>query len=127
MNTKNLKIMKKASFYLVVMVILLAGCKEHKLMINGRPGYQIVISNKADSIEKRAAQQLQHYLMKMSKAKLPVVEMLGWSNDLRSATAGRGNSNLVDQMFERLPSELQDKIKNQIVSRKGLSAGELGA
>jgi elongation factor 2 len=60
-------------------------------------------------------------------AKMPVGELLGWSNDLRSATAGRGNSSLVDQMFEKLPNELQDKIRNQIISRKGLSAGALGA
>ncbi len=60
-------------------------------------------------------------------AKMPVGELMGWSNDLRSATAGRGNSSLVDQMFEKLPGELQDKIRNQIISRKGLSPGELGA
>lgn len=61
------------------------------------------------------------------KAKLPVGELFGWSNDLRSATAGRGNSSLIDQMFERLPGELQDKIKKQIIQRKGLSEGALGA
>ncbi|MBI2151807.1 elongation factor EF-2 [Candidatus Woesearchaeota archaeon] len=61
------------------------------------------------------------------KAKLPVGELIGWSNDLRSATEGRGSSNLVDQMFERLPFELQDKIRNNIIQRKGLSSGELGA
>jgi len=60
-------------------------------------------------------------------SKLPVGEMFGWSNDLRSSTEGRGNSSLIDQMFEKLPMELQDKIRNQIVSRKGLSSGELGA
>ena len=59
------------------------------------------------------------------KSKLPVGELFGWSNDLRSATAGRGNSSLVDQMFERLPGELQEKIKSQIVSRKGLSSGQV--
>ncbi|KHO49131.1 MAG: elongation factor 2 [archaeon GW2011_AR9] len=61
------------------------------------------------------------------KARLPVGELFGWSNDLRSATGGRGNSSLVDQMFEKLPNELQDKIRNQIVKRKGLSEGSLGA
>ena len=61
------------------------------------------------------------------KAKLPVGELFGWSNALRSATGGRGNSSLIDQGFERLPGELQDKIKNQIIQRKGLSSGELGA
>ena len=60
-------------------------------------------------------------------AKLPVAELLGWSSDLRSATEGRGNSSLMDQMFERLPMELQEKVRNQIIQRKGLSSGELGA
>lgn len=55
------------------------------------------------------------------KAKMPVAELLGWSSDLRSATGGRGVSSLVDQMFERLPSELQDKVVKQIRSRKGLT------
>jgi len=61
------------------------------------------------------------------KAKLPVAEMIGWSSDLRSATSGRGISSLIDQMFEMLPHELQDKIKKQIVERKGVTEGELGA
>ncbi len=49
------------------------------------------------------------------------------SNELRSSTNGRGQSSLIDQMFERLPGELQDKVRNQIIQRKGLAAGELGA
>ncbi len=61
------------------------------------------------------------------KAKLPVMELLGWSSDLRSATRGRGNSSLVDQTFERLPRELQEKVVKIIVQRKGLTAGQLGA
>jgi len=61
------------------------------------------------------------------KAKLPVGEMLGWSSDLRSATEGRGNSSLIDQMFEKLPFELQEKIRRGIIQRKGLGEGELGA
>ena len=60
-------------------------------------------------------------------AKLPVGELFGWSNDLRSATGGRGNSSLIDQTFELLPRELQDKVRKQIVSRKGLTEGSLGA
>ncbi len=52
--------------------------------------------------------------------KLPVGEMLGLSNTLRSATAGRGISSLVDQTFERMPTELQNKIIKQIRERKGL-------
>ena len=61
------------------------------------------------------------------KARMPVYELLGWSSDLRSATEGRGSSSLVDQMFEKMPFELQEKVRTQIIQRKGLSAGSLGA
>jgi elongation factor 2 len=54
------------------------------------------------------------------KAKLPVAEMFGIASDLRSATEGRGSFFVTDQTFERLPTELQDKIIKQIRSRKGL-------
>jgi|TARA_B100001971_G_scaffold210828_1_gene237118 elongation factor 2 len=60
------------------------------------------------------------------KAKLPVGEMFGWSSDLRSATGGRGNSSLVDQMYEKLPEEHQDRIVKQIRDRKGLSDAQVG-
>ncbi|MEM4246790.1 MAG: EF-Tu/IF-2/RF-3 family GTPase, partial [Candidatus Woesearchaeota archaeon] len=70
---------------------------------------------------------VQEGALSIIKAKLPVAEMLGWSSDLRSATGGRGTSSLVDQVFERLPSELQDKVVKQIIQRKGLTAGMLGA
>ena len=69
----------------------------------------------------------QEGMITVIKAKLPVAELIGWSNALRSSTGGRGNSSLVDQMFERMPGELQEKIKKQIVSRKGLTEGALGA
>jgi translation elongation factor EF-G len=61
------------------------------------------------------------------RAKMPVAEMIGWSSNLRSATGGRGNSSLIDQKFEKLPDELQLKVRQQIVSRKGLTEGQLGA
>ena len=60
------------------------------------------------------------------KAKMPVYEMFGMTNDLRSATGGRGVHYLVDQIYERLPNELQDKIIKQIRDRKGLTVGEGG-
>jgi elongation factor 2 len=65
--------------------------------------------------------------MNVIQAKIPVADLFGWSNDLRSATGGRGNSSLVDQSFEMLPRELQDKVRKQIVERKGLSQGSLGS
>ena len=61
-----------------------------------------------------------------STAKLPVMEMIGWASDLRSATAGRGVSSLYDQQFERLPGELQDKVVRQIRDRKGLAESQVG-
>jgi elongation factor 2 len=60
----------------------------------------------------------------MMEAKLPVSEMLGWSNDLRSATEGRGTSSLKDQLFERVPNSMQDDIIKKIRNRKGLSENQ---
>lgn len=60
------------------------------------------------------------------KAKLPVGDMFGWSSDLRSATGGRGSSSLIDQMYERLPGELQEKVIKQIRERKGLTDAQVG-
>lgn len=54
------------------------------------------------------------------KAKLPVGEMFGLTSDLRSATEGRGHFYVVDQMFEKLPVEMQPKLAGQIRQRKGL-------
>jgi len=58
------------------------------------------------------------------KAKMPVAEMIGMSNDLRSATGGRGMSFVIDQSYELLPRELQIKIITQIRSRKGLTENQ---
>ncbi|MFH1326880.1 MAG: elongation factor EF-2 [archaeon] len=58
------------------------------------------------------------------EAKLPVAEMLGWSNDLRSATEGRGSSSLKDQRFERMPPSMQDEVIRKIRNRKGLSENQ---
>ena len=60
------------------------------------------------------------------KGKLPVMNMLNWSSELRSATEGRGVSSLVDQSFERLPTELQLKVVQEIKNRKGLTDAMVG-
>ena len=54
-------------------------------------------------------------------AKIPVAEMIGWSNDLRSTTEGKGTSSILDQTFEKVPPMLQDNIVRSIRERKGLS------
>ncbi|MEK6855022.1 MAG: elongation factor EF-2 [Nanoarchaeota archaeon] len=58
------------------------------------------------------------------KAKIPVSSMIGWSNDLRSATEGRGFSSLMDQEFQRLPSEFQAEVIRKIRQRKGLAENQ---
>ncbi len=58
------------------------------------------------------------------RAELPVQEMIGWTNDLRSATEGRGISSLVSQTFKRLPSQFQPKVIRQIRDRKGLAENQ---
>jgi elongation factor 2 len=54
------------------------------------------------------------------KAKMPVADMFGLASDLRSATGGRGTQFLVDQLFEKVPDELQMKVIKQIRDRKGI-------
>lgn len=56
------------------------------------------------------------------KAQLPVNEMFGLSNELRSATEGRATFFIVDQLFLQVPRDLQEKIIRQIRDRKGLTA-----
>src|SRR3989338_3302209 len=68
----------------------------------------------------------QEGVLSIIKAKLPVGEMFGWSSDLRSATEGRGSSSLIDQMFEKIPGELQQKVVSQLKQRKGLTDAMLG-
>jgi elongation factor 2 len=58
------------------------------------------------------------------KARIPVAEMLGWSNDLRSATEGRGSSSLLEQEFEKVPAGLQADVTRKIRDRKGLSENQ---
>jgi elongation factor 2 len=58
------------------------------------------------------------------KSKIPVAEMIGWSNDLRSATEGRGTSSLADQLFERIPMNMQPEVIRKIRGRKGLAENQ---
>ena len=58
------------------------------------------------------------------KVKMPVAEMIGLAGDLRGATEGRASFSLVDQMFERMPTEIQEKVIRQIRNRKGLADNE---
>ncbi|MCX8158975.1 MAG: elongation factor EF-2 [Candidatus Pacearchaeota archaeon] len=58
------------------------------------------------------------------EAEIPVAEMIGWSNDLRSATEGRGISSLMDQRFQKLPNELQMEVIRKIRQRKGLTENQ---
>ena len=80
----------------------------------------------ANSIRGQLLDLQQEETMVFIKAKLPVMSMLGWSSDLRSATEGRGVSSLMDQSFERLPAELQSKVVSQIKERKGLTDAMVG-
>jgi len=66
-------------------------------------------------------QDMDHTVM---KAKMPVAEMFGIASELRGATGGRGQQSLIDQVFEKLPNELQPKIIKQIRERKGLKLDE---
>ena len=58
------------------------------------------------------------------KVNLPVAEMIGLASDLRSATEGRGNFSMIDQMFEKVPQSLQPEIVKKIRDRKGMAENE---
>ena len=79
-------------------------------LVGSKRGQMINVSHEASNVE--------------VEAKLPVAEMIGWSNDLRSATEGRGTSSLKDQLFEKVPASLQPDIIKKIRGRKGLSENQ---
>jgi len=64
-------------------------------------------------------QEAEHF---SARVKLPVAEMFGLASDLRGCTEGRGNFSIVDQIFARVPKELQPKIVASIKSRKGIES-----
>ena len=55
------------------------------------------------------------------KGKLPVAEMFGFTDTLRSGTEGRGFWALQDSAFEKTPPVLQNETVKKIRQRKGLS------
>lgn len=57
------------------------------------------------------------------KAKIPVANMFGFTDELRSITSGRGVWYLEDQVFERLPKELEENVIKEIRKRKGIPEG----
>jgi len=79
-------------------------------LVSGKRGQMINVKQEAANAE--------------IEAKLPVAEMIGWSNDLRSATEGRGTSSLKDQLFERIPVGIQGEVIRKIRERKGLSENQ---
>lgn len=55
------------------------------------------------------------------KCKMPVAEMFGLADAMRSGTEGRGSWALQDSEFEKLPSQLQEQVVKSIRDRKGLT------
>ena len=79
-------------------------------LVGGKRGQLINVEQEGTNIE--------------AKSKIPVAEMIGWSNDLRSATEGRGTSSLIDQSFDRVPQSIQSDVIRKIRERKGLSENQ---
>jgi elongation factor 2 len=84
------------------------------------------VTKLVNSIRGQLLEVNQEGVLVFVKAKLPVMNMLHWSSDLRSATEGRGVSSLVEQSFERMPVELQLKTTAEIKQRKGLTDAMVG-
>ncbi len=96
------------------------------MLIEAPVEYTGELSKLVNSLRGQLLDVTQEGNMTMAKAKMPVMSMLGWSSDLRSATEGRGVSSLVDQSFERIPFELQTKVTDEIKKRKGLTDAMVG-
>jgi elongation factor 2 len=79
-------------------------------LIGGKRGQMLNVTQESGSAE--------------IESKIPVSEMIGWSSDLRSATEGRGNSSLKDQLFEPIPMSLQADVIRKIRNRKGLAENQ---
>ena len=60
------------------------------------------------------------------KAKTPVAEMFGFSNDIRSVTGGRALWSTENSGFEKVPRELLDEVVRKIRERKGLKPEPYG-
>ena len=84
------------------------------------------VTKLVNSIRGQLLEVNQEGVLVFVKAKLPVMNMLHWSSDLRSATEGRGVSSLVEQSFEKMPVELQNKTIAEIKQRKGLTDAMVG-
>ncbi len=54
------------------------------------------------------------------KCKLPVAEMFGFNSSLKSSTSGQGFFWLIDVVYEPLPRDLEQKVIQQIKTRKGI-------
>ena len=94
------------------------------LQIDAPSSYMGAISKLIQNRRGQLLEMTQDGDMITVKAKLPVAETFGLTSDLRSSTEGRASFSVLDQMFEKLPFELQDKVANQIRERKGLKVIE---
>jgi elongation factor 2 len=84
---------------------------------------QDVMGNASGELQQRRAvieDMTQDGDMTTIKAKAPVAEMFGFSNDIRSATGGRSLWSTENSGFERIPRELQPEVTSKIRTRKGL-------
>jgi elongation factor G len=48
--------------------------------------------------------------MRVIDAKVPLVEMFGYSSEIRSATAGRGNFTIEPSSYEKVPEQIAQQI-----------------
>ncbi len=51
-----------------------------------------------------------HGNMRIIDAKVPLVEMFGYSSDIRSATAGRGTFTMEPLSYEKVPEQIAKKL-----------------
>ncbi len=105
-----------------------AMCVSERLLLEPKQNVFINVPQEVMGAATREMQQRRAVIEDMTqegdmvtiKAKAPVSEMFGFSNDMRSATGGRSLWSTENCGFERIPRELQEEVVAQIRMRKGL-------
>ncbi len=111
-----------------------AMCVSGRVLLEPKQNTQISVPQDVMGAATREIQQRRGEIEDMTqeadmvtiKAKTPVSEMFGFSNDIRSVTGGRALWSTENSGFEKVPRELLDDVVRQIRERKGLKPEPYG-
>lgn len=92
---------------------------KQKLLVNAPQDYMSSIIHQIQSRRGQILEINQEGMTCTIVSKVPVAEMFGFANEIRSATQGRAVWYQEYLGYEKLPTELQEKIIREVRKRKG--------